>query len=134
MPRSRAAAEYATYYFPAHSYRITEGTSFYTTGLVILVRNGLTVLTHNADAPADVTERRSKTSRLKQTRIVAHVRVATDRGELLDVFNTHLSLPRAITPEFWTQPFRMGFGKNQTRRSEDAWPCSRAKSARRIHF
>lgn len=106
-------AEYASFYFPAHSYKITDDTSFYTTGLVILVKNGLTVLSHNADAPADITERRKPTSKLKQTRIVAHVRVRTDHGQTLDVFNTHLSLPRATTAEFWTQPFRMGFGKNQ---------------------
>ena len=106
-------AAYACHYFPAHTYKITDSTSFYTTGLVILVKNGLTVLTHNADAPADVTERRKAGARLKQTRIVAHVCVRTDEGQTMDIFNTHLSLPRAITTEFWTQPFRMGYGKNQ---------------------
>lgn len=106
-------AEYGSHYFPAHTYKITDTTSFYTTGLVILVKNGLTVLAHNANAPADVTERRKAGARLKQTRIVAHVRVRTDHGQTLDVFNTHLSLPRATTSEFWLQPFRMGYGKNQ---------------------
>lgn len=105
-------AEYACHYFPAHTYKLTNSTSFYTTGLVILVKDGLTVLAHNADAPADVTERKAG-ARLKQTRIVAHVRVRTSEGQTLDVFNTHLSLPRATTTEFWTQPFRMGYGKNQ---------------------
>jgi endonuclease/exonuclease/phosphatase family metal-dependent hydrolase len=106
-------AGYATYYFPAHAYRLTQKTSFYTTGLVILVRDGLEVLVHNADGPQDVTERAKATARLKQTRIVAHVRVRTKRGETLDVFNTHLSLPRALAADFWTKPQRMGFGKNQ---------------------
>ncbi len=106
-------AEYASLYFPAHTYKLTDSMSFYTTGLVILVKNGLTVLAHNADAPADVTERRKAGARLKQTRIVAHVRACTDSGQTFDVFNTHLSLPRATTAEFWTQPFRMGYGKNQ---------------------
>ncbi len=34
-------------------------------------------------------------------------------GKNLDIFNTHLSLPSAFRPEFWTKKQRMGFGANQ---------------------
>jgi endonuclease/exonuclease/phosphatase family metal-dependent hydrolase len=51
--------------------------------------------------------------RLKQTRICAHVRFKHRSGHAIDVFNTHLSLPSTFSKDFWTQPARMGYGKNQ---------------------
>ena len=103
---------YHAMYFPAHAYQLGR-TPLYTTGLAVLVRDGIHVTRHNAEAPEDITHRRIATvSNLKQTRVCAHVRVRTDAGDV-DVFNTHLSLPAAFTPEFWTEPRRLGWGKNQ---------------------
>lgn len=105
---------YEAYYFPAHAYRLTQNTHIYTTGLAVLARSEFTVDHHNAHGPHDITCRRvHPVPRLKQTRICAHVRLRDPNGESIDVFNTHLSLPTAIAPKFWTAPARMGYGINQ---------------------
>ncbi len=105
---------YEAYYFPAHSYKLSRTMPVYTTGLAVLARAGLHVDHHNADEPCDITHRHLHPVKgLKQTRICAHVRVKDDRGEALDIFNTHLSLPSAMSREFWLLERRMGYGPNQ---------------------
>src|SRR5579859_5940676 len=112
---------YEAYYFPAHAYRLSARTHVYTTGLAILAHADFTVDHHNAATPHDVTHRRSHAKlhairRLKQTRICAHARFTHRRKgtlESIDVFNTHLSLPTALSRAFWTEPRRLGWGPNQ---------------------
>ncbi|MBI4816477.1 MAG: endonuclease/exonuclease/phosphatase family protein [Deltaproteobacteria bacterium] len=104
---------FRSYYYPAHQYALGNA-KLYTTGLGVLVADDLEVLSHNADAPHDITHRKTKTfGRLKQTRICAHVRIRNRRGESLDVFNTHLSLPAFTGKEFFVEEARMGYGRNQ---------------------
>ncbi len=105
---------YEPLYFPAHVYRLGRVT-FYTTGLAVLVnRTTLTTLEHNGDEPHPITHHRNERLRgVKQTRIAAHVTLATKAGRRLHLVNTHLSLPTAWAPEFWRQERKMGFGVNQ---------------------
>ena len=108
---------YEAYYFPAHAYRLSAKTQVYTTGLAILAHSNFVVDHHNAERPHDITHRRLHAiRRLKQTRICAHVRfrdrLASSTAPI-DVFNTHLSLPSTLTREFWTEPRRLGWGRNQ---------------------
>ena len=105
---------YEAYYFPAHKYKVSGALPFYTTGLAVLARKGLIVDRHNADEPHDITHRHLHPVKgLKQTRICAHVRVRAPRGDALDIFNTHLSLPSTMSREFWLRERRMGYGPNQ---------------------
>jgi endonuclease/exonuclease/phosphatase family metal-dependent hydrolase len=108
---------YDAYYFPAHAYRLSERTQVYTTGLAILAHADFAVDHHNAEMPHDITHRRMHViRRFKQTRICAHARFRfrTLRGpDPIDVFNTHLSLPSALSRAFWTEPRRLGWGPNQ---------------------
>jgi endonuclease/exonuclease/phosphatase family metal-dependent hydrolase len=108
---------YEAYYFPAHVYAVGPRAAVYTTGLAVLAHHDFVVDHHNAGEPHDITHRRLHALRgLKQTRICAHVRFRRRRGDsahAIDVFNTHLSLPSTMAREFWTEPARMGFGKNQ---------------------
>ncbi len=106
---------YEAYYFPAHAYRISARTHVYTTGLAILAHRSFVVDQHNARTPHDITHRRLHAIRgVKQTRICAHVRLRRQASRApVDVFNTHLSLPSALAREFWTQPRRLGWGRNQ---------------------
>ena len=105
---------YDAYYFPAHAYRIGAKTQIYTTGLAILTHRDFDVHHHNAQTPADITYRRiHAVRRLKQTRICAHIRCKDRQGHVVDVFNTHLSLPTTFSRNFWTRPERMGYGPNQ---------------------
>jgi endonuclease/exonuclease/phosphatase family metal-dependent hydrolase len=109
---------YDAYYFPAHAYRIAANTHAYTTGLAVLAHSDLAVDHHNAEMPHDITHRRLHAVRkMKQTRICAHVRFrfrdTRDGQRPIDVFNTHLSLPSYLAKEFWTQPKRLGWGRNQ---------------------
>lgn len=111
-----APDEYEAYYFPAHAYRIAENTHAYTTGLAILAHADFVVDHHNAETPHDITHRRlHPIRRFKQTRICAHLRFRARAGphRTIEVFNTHLSLPSALTREFWTKPQRLGWGPNQ---------------------
>jgi endonuclease/exonuclease/phosphatase family metal-dependent hydrolase len=108
---------YDAYYFPAHAYRLAARTNVYTTGLAILAHSDFAVDHHNAEMPHDITHRRLHAiRRFKQTRICAHVRfrhrIVGGIGPI-DVFNTHLSLPSALSRAFWTEPRRLGWGKNQ---------------------
>jgi endonuclease/exonuclease/phosphatase family metal-dependent hydrolase len=50
---------------------------------------------------------------VKQTRIAAHLGLETLEGKRFHLINTHLSLPTAWAPEFWSHDRKMGFGKNQ---------------------
>lgn len=102
--------EFAAYYFPAHRYRVTAATDFYTTGLAIIARRSFRFLHSNAHQPHEISHRKT---RLKQTRICAHGRIETPTGFVLDIFNTHLSLPSFLHKTFWTEEARMGFGPNQ---------------------
>lgn len=105
--------KYEGLYYPAHEYRVGS-LRVYTTGLCIFVREPFVVVSHNAEQPADITHRRLESvSRWKQTRVCAHARVRSPDGQETDIFNTHLSLPAAFTAEFWTEPRRLGWGKNQ---------------------
>jgi endonuclease/exonuclease/phosphatase family metal-dependent hydrolase len=105
---------YEAFYFPAHSYQLSPKTQIYTTGLAILAHRDFEVHHHNAKVPADITYRKVHPVRkLKQTRICAHLRFKHRNGHLMDVFNTHLSLPTTFSRDFWTRPYRMGYGPNQ---------------------
>jgi endonuclease/exonuclease/phosphatase family metal-dependent hydrolase len=105
---------YEAYYFPAHRYEVRSALPFYTTGLAVLARAGLEVYHHNAGEPRDITHRHLHPVKgLKQTRICAHVCLRTAKGQTIDVFNTHLSLPSTMSREFWVRERRMGYGPNQ---------------------
>jgi endonuclease/exonuclease/phosphatase family metal-dependent hydrolase len=104
---------YEAFYFPAHRYELLGGANVYTTGLAVLARSDVSVVEHNAHRPHEITHR-PREIRLKQTRICAHLGFERG-GERIDLFNTHLSLPAFWSREFWTSPFRMGFGPNQVR-------------------
>jgi endonuclease/exonuclease/phosphatase family metal-dependent hydrolase len=105
---------YEAYYFPAHVYQLGRKTHIYTTGLAILTHRDFEVHHHNSKGPHDITYRRiHPVRRLKQTRICAHIRFKPRRGQAVDVFNTHLSLPTTLSRDFWTRPARMGYGPNQ---------------------
>ena len=103
---------YTAYYFPAHTYRLTARTNVYTTGLAVLARGDLQIAHHNADRPHDITHR-VRAKNMKQTRICAHVSFEHRTGDVIDVFNTHLSLPSLFNRHFWTSEARMGYGPNQ---------------------
>ena len=111
MVRRGLRQRYQAHYFPAHSYRLGARLNLYTTGLAILVADGLEIEAHNAGRSEDITHRRGYKA-LKQTRICAHVRVK--KGALrLDVFNTHMSLPGPFYLDFWRHEQRLGFCPNQ---------------------
>jgi endonuclease/exonuclease/phosphatase family metal-dependent hydrolase len=103
---------YTAYYFPAHTYRLTDRTNIYTTGLAVIARDSFTLAHHNAGRPHDITHR-ERVKNLKQTRICAHVSFRHEDGYTFDVFNTHFSLPSVFCKEFWTGDARMGFAPNQ---------------------
>lgn len=110
---------YQVYYFPAHEYRFSQTRNLYTTGLATLVRDDLEVIHTNSDEPFDITHRRDGAlSGLKQTRICAHARILDRRGQIVDLFNTHLSLPAFFSRQFWTRGGRLGHGPNQLAEAE----------------
>ncbi len=105
---------YRPHYFPAHTYRLGKA-HIYTTGLAVLVRDDDRVIAA-VGGHGEITHRRAGPSaRWKQSRICAHVRVATSDGWDVDIFNTHLSLPAFFSKDFYRIPGRMGYGKNQSR-------------------
>jgi len=114
LPRLRRGFPYEAYYFPAHAYRLRQ-TAIYTTGLAVLVnRERLVVQDHNGRSPHLITHHHvARLREAKQSRICAHVRLATSSGEALHVFNTHLSLPTPFARSFWAARGKMGFGPNQ---------------------
>ncbi|MCB9761227.1 MAG: endonuclease/exonuclease/phosphatase family protein [Alphaproteobacteria bacterium] len=113
---------YQDLYFPAHRYQLAAGPAFYTTGLAVLVAEGVDVEDHNADEPHDITHVRVPAlGRFKQRRVAAHVRVRPQGApRALDLFNTHLSLPAFFEGGFHLHaiPRRMGHGSNQLREVE----------------
>jgi endonuclease/exonuclease/phosphatase family metal-dependent hydrolase len=110
---------YRSYYFPAHRYDLAGRAAIYTTGLAVLVPDHLEVLADNSESPFDITHRRiAATARWKQTRICAHVRVKHPNGRVLDLYNTHLSLPAFLTRDFLLKGKRMGYGINQIAEAE----------------
>jgi endonuclease/exonuclease/phosphatase family metal-dependent hydrolase len=117
LAEARLRDAYDSYYFPAHSYRLSPRTQVYTTGLAVLAHDSLEVDEHNAAGPHDITDRNlHPVRRFKQTRICAHVRLRPRSGKghgPIDVFNTHLSLPSTLSRAFWTEPKRLGWGPNQ---------------------
>lgn len=106
------AHRYRDLYFPVHQYRMGNA-HLYTTGLAVLVRDDVEVLSARTQ---DITHRRFRvTSRWKQSRACAHVAVRTPGGMAVDVFNTHLSLPAFISRDLMRIPSRMGHGVNQAK-------------------
>lgn len=105
---------YDAFHFRAHSYRF-RSTTLYTTGLAVIVnRNRLRIEGHNVLSPHAITHHRvARLKDSKQSRICAHVKLATAAGGAFHVFNTHLSLPTPFTREFWSEKEKMGFGLNQ---------------------
>lgn len=104
---------YTGHYFPAHQYRVGRA-RIYTTGLAVLVRDGLSVDGTQELEPFDITHRRYRlTAKLKQSRVCAHVRVLDEGGTPFDIFNTHLSLPSLLSKRVWAGDGRMGWGENQ---------------------
>lgn len=103
---------YRDLYFPVHQYRMGNA-QLYTTGLAVLVRDDVEVLSAHTQ---DITHRRFRaTSRWKQSRACAHVAVRTPGGVAVDIFNTHLSLPAFISRDLVRIPSRMGHGVNQAK-------------------
>ncbi|MFO0597237.1 MAG: endonuclease/exonuclease/phosphatase family protein [Myxococcaceae bacterium] len=105
---------YRAFYFPAHVYRLGP-IKLYTTGLAVLVdAQRLQVVNTNQEQPHPITHvTHERLRKVKQTRIAAHLALETVHGERFHLFNTHLSLPSAWAKEFWSEPQKMGFGKNQ---------------------
>src|SRR5215475_2581649 len=101
--RSKLVFPYDAFHFRAHSYQF-RSTTLYTTGLAVIVnRNRLRVEGHNVLTPHAITHHHvARLKDTKQSRICAHVRLATPEGQGFHVFNTHLSLPTPFTREFWS--------------------------------
>ncbi len=109
---------YQAQFYPAQGHRGL-GLPLYSTGLAILYRSTLTQLDHNGDDPLDITHRRiSQLARLKQKRICAWGRFQTERGEVFDFFNTHLSLPAFLQRANGPTGRRFGEADNQVREIE----------------
>lgn len=106
----RRPERFVPHYFPAHRYGLGRA-ALYTTGLAVLVREGLAV---EAVSPREITHVRVRAmARLKQRRLAVHVRVRPPGSEhALDLFNTHLSLPAFLEGPH-NVPTRMGHGTNQ---------------------
>jgi endonuclease/exonuclease/phosphatase family metal-dependent hydrolase len=109
---------YRAFYFPAHVYGVG-AFKLYTTGLAILVNSTkLNVIADNGSQPHRITHLPPRLSRVKQTRIAAHLHLEDEHGKRFHLFNTHLSLPSFWAREFWSQPKKMGFGANQLAEAE----------------
>ncbi len=111
---SKLVFPYDAFHFRAHTYQF-RSTTLYTTGLAVIVnRNRLHVEGHNVTSPHSITHHHvARLKDTKQSRICAHMRLATSAGLAFHVFNTHLSLPTPFTREFWSEKEKMGFGLNQ---------------------
>ena len=109
-------SRYEALYFPAHTYRL-RGVNVYTTGLAILIDvDAFEIVENNVATPERITHHHIQQVQVKgkkQTRICAHVRLVHRSGQVLHLFNTHLSLPTPFTKAFWTNKSKMGFGPNQ---------------------
>jgi endonuclease/exonuclease/phosphatase family metal-dependent hydrolase len=118
LAHHRRPEHFVGLYYPAHRYEL-RSTSVYTTGLALLVSSELPIEAHNAAQPDDITHvRLQRLSRLKQRRVVAHVRLRTRSGARLDVYNTHLSLP-AFLEVGPVLPKHMGSGSNQVEEAKN---------------
>jgi endonuclease/exonuclease/phosphatase family metal-dependent hydrolase len=103
-------AGYQGLHFAAHRYGLRRS-ALYTTGLAVLVRDGLAV---DAVESRDVTSASKRMRGLKQRRIAAHVRVRRPGSpDALDLFNTHLSLPAFLEVGPHRIHERLGHGTNQ---------------------
>jgi endonuclease/exonuclease/phosphatase family metal-dependent hydrolase len=107
----RRPARYLAHYFPAHRYGLGRA-ALYTTGLAVLVREGLAV---EAMSPREITHVRIPGfGRLKQRRLAVHLRIRPSGwSSALDLFNTHLSLPAFLEVGPHRVAARMGHGTNQ---------------------
>jgi endonuclease/exonuclease/phosphatase family metal-dependent hydrolase len=112
---------YQAFYFPAHAYRVGQ-LKLYTTGLAILVNAcTLHVLGHNQNEPWSVTSFGDGAIKaIKQTRILAHLKVETLRRRQFHIFNTHLSLPSPFRRDFWKAGPRFGYAPNQVHEVQQA--------------
>lgn len=109
--RAGKVMPYRAWYFPAHTYQLGP-IKLYTTGLAVLVDcQRLDVIKDRSEPITHVVNERLR--KVKQTRIAAHLHLENTAGQKFHLFNTHLSLPTAWAKEFWSQPQKMGFGKNQ---------------------
>jgi len=101
-------------YFRAHQNRVGN-VALSSMGLAILVRRDrLRVLGHNAAAPESITHHHVRMWKArKQTRICAHMSLSDSNGRRFHLFNTHLSLPTPFAKGFWTEREKMGCGVNQ---------------------
>ena len=101
---------YRGMYFPAHRYAVGDRVPLYTTGLAVLLGDGVEVIDQEC---ADITAVRLPFfARLKQRRIAVHLRLAAAGGQV-DLVNTHLSLPAFLEVGPHRVPHRMGHGSNQ---------------------
>lgn len=125
--RAGKVMPYRAWYFPAHTYKLGP-IKFYTTGLAVLVDcQRLNVIADRAEPITHVVNERLRN--VKQTRIAAHLHLENLQNQRFHLFNTHLSLPTAWAKEFWSQPQKMGFGKNQVAEAQAlaAFAASHAK-------
>lgn len=102
---------YRGLHFAAHRYGFRRSPALYTTGLAVLVRDGIAV--EGTDTHEITHVPTSSLRRLKQRRIVAQVRVRKSVGPALDLFNTHLSLPAFLEVGPHRVHERLGHGSNQ---------------------
>jgi endonuclease/exonuclease/phosphatase family metal-dependent hydrolase len=105
---------YEALYFRAHTFGVAN-LPVYTTGLAMLVNvRRFRIDGHNAASPQAITHHHvARFKDRKQSRICAHARLVDERDHAVHVFNTHLSLPTPFAKEFWVEPAKMGFGRNQ---------------------
>ena len=111
LDAQRRPTRFQGLYFPVHRYQLGD-TSLYTTGLAVLVRDGIAIGTTATD---DVTAYRLPWfARFKQRRMAVRVEVRPpDWHQDLVVCNTHLSLPAFFEVGPTRVPERMGYGSNQ---------------------
>ena len=110
LHQQRHEVRYRGLYAPAHRYALPGTPALYTTGLAVLLREDIEVQQQTIEEITCV--RIPALSALKQKRIVMHVRLAVS-GTVIDLFNTHLSLPAFFEGSPHTVPRRMGHGSNQ---------------------
>ena len=77
------------------------------------------MLQHNSETPFDITHRRFPSlARWKQTRVCGHVRIRHPDWGLIDLFNTHLSLPAFLTRDILSYTRQLGYGLNQLKEAK----------------
>lgn len=109
---TRGGHQWEALFFRAHGHDALW--SLYSTGLAVVYRRGLELVSHNSASPHEITFRRIPAlSRLKQKRICAHARLRDERGRTFDLFNTHLSLPAFLQGADKQTRRRFGHADNQ---------------------